>query len=220
MRNIALGVLAILLGLSACEGGCGDPAPQQAPSSEGGQTTSGGSSGGGGSATIPLTPRDKKRDTTLAQATPGSGTEPDSVSAKPPATPKGPAEAKAPEVKKLPGVVEAVPADFGAKVLKNASPVLVVFVTPTCKACASVEFALSSLAAEYPKTAFVKLDLTRPGGYELLPTGLRRLPLPAFAFYQDGMPSSIRQGLPVPADSSSRLKAWLKKVIEGRDARL
>lgn len=207
--KLAAALLGLVLCFSACEGGCGEAPPAAAPA-EGGQTVSGASSGGGGGGSeIPLTPRNRE-DQTLAP----TKTKPAGVKA---AAPQ-PAPATTGQAT---GLTDLRPADFDRTVLQNVKPVLVLYVTPSCRPCSQVEFALSGLAPEYAgKVAFARVDVNQPGAIERLPSGLRRLPLPAFAFYQDGSPTNIRQGLPVAGDASTHLKNWLRRVIEGRDVRL
>lgn len=216
--KIAAGLLALVLSFSAC-GECGE-APQSAPQEGSGQTVSGGSTGGGGGDTaIPLNPR-KKTDDPLAPPK----QEPAAIKAA--GDVRGVAQAaaaapKAGETRKLAAVSDVLPSEFDRVVLKSKTPVLVVYVTSSCRPCAQVEFQLGTLASDYAgKVAFARLDLNQSGAYELLPAGLRRLPLPAFAFYQDGSPLNIRQGMPVAGDASTHLKNWLKRVIDGRDVRL
>ncbi len=205
--RITAALLGLVLCFSACEGGCGEAPATTAPES-GGQTVSG-TTGGGGRRRDPLAPR-QRGDQTLAPAK----TEAEGVKA---AAPQ-PAPATAAQATTL---ADLRPADFDRTVLKNTKPVLVLYVTPSCRPCSQVEFALSGLTPEYAgKVSFARVDLNQPGAFELLPAGLRRLPLPAFAFYQDGSPTNIRQGLPVAGDASTHLKNWLRRIIEGRDVRL
>lgn len=214
MRLLAALPAAVLI-LSAC-GECGEAPPTSAPQSSG-QTVSGGGGGGGGGGVIPLNPR-KKKGEDFAPSAP----QPSAVAAA--GDVKGAAQkpssaAAAPE--RPAAVTDVLPADFDKTVLKSELPVLVLYGTASCRPCAQVEFQLGGLASQYAgKVAFARLDLTAPGAYELLPSGLRRLPLPAFAFYRDGSPLNIRQGLPVAPDASAHLKKWLKTVIDGRDVRL
>jgi thioredoxin 1 len=224
--RIAAALLLAVMCFSACEGGCGEPAPEKAPSDGGGQTVSGTSSGGGGGDAIPLTGRKKGADDNPLAA---PKAEPAAIRAASdvqnsrvqPAANPGPASAAAPGASRLAAVTDVMPADFDKTVLKSPKPVLMLYLTASCRACSSVEFALGNLAKEYQgKVTFARMDLNRPGAYELLPSGLRRLPLPAMAFYQDGSPLNIRQNIPVPADSSSLLSQWLRRVVDGRDVRL
>ncbi|MDX6768968.1 MAG: thioredoxin family protein [Elusimicrobiota bacterium] len=210
--RVTAALLGLVLCFSACEGGCGEAAPAAAPESSG-QTVSGNTGGGSSSGSeIPLNPRGEQ---TFAPAK----AETDATRAAAP--PAAPAPAPAAASGQATTLAALNPADFDRAVIKSAKPVLVLFVTSSCRPCAQVEFALSGLAPDYAaKVSFARVDLNQAGAMELLPAGLRRLPLPAFAFYQDGTPLNVRQGLPVAGDASTHLKNWLKRVIEGRDVRL
>ena len=217
MRRLAP-ILAVVVCISAC-GECGEAPPETSKQGEG-QTVSGGSTGGGGGGDpTPLNTGGKKKDETFA---PPKSESPTAAvgEAQQKVAPANPA-AKPADPKQLMGVPSVSAADFDKQVLKSKLPVLVVFGTESCKACSQVEFQLSTLAQENAtKVAFARVDLNAAGTMALLPAGLRRLPLPAFAFYQDGSPLNIRQGLPVASDASTHLKNWLKRVIDGRDVRL
>lgn len=219
MRRLAP-ILAVVVCISAC-GECGEAPPETSKQSEG-QTVSGGSTGGGGGGEPPQLgagDRGKKKDEPFAPPKTESPTTAVGEAQKK-VTAVNPAATTA-DPKQLMGVPSVSAADFDKQVLKSKLPVLVVFGTESCKACSQVEFQLSTLAQENAtKVAFARVDLNAAGTMALLPAGLRRLPLPAFAFYQDGSPLNIRQGLPVASDASTHLKNWLKRVIDGRDVRL
>lgn len=221
--RIAAALLLLVLSFSACEGGCGET-PKESGSSQGsGQTVSGGSTGGGGGDAIPLTGNRRKA---AAGDNPLEAPKQETQAIRAAAdvqNPKvqGPASATPPQPAVLAAVQEVLPADFDRVVLRGEKPVLLVYGTTSCRPCSSVEFQLGRLAKDFDgKVVFARMDLNKPGAYELMAPGLRRLPLPAFVFYQGGSPLNIRQGLPVPHDSSSLLGQWLRRVVEGRDVRL
>lgn len=231
--RLAAALLALVLCFSACEGGCGEAPADSGSSSGSGQTVSGNSGGGGGGdSAIPLTggrrQAGKKEGDDNPLAAPKPETAPiraagDVEKSRPSASgaPDAPAGSGPGAVTALAAVRDVTPADFEAAVLKSKEPVLVLYLTSSCRPCAHVEFALGVMAKDYAgKVAFARMDLNREGATLLLPPGLRRLPLPAMAFYQGGSPLNIRQGIPVPTDSSSQLRGWLKRVADGRDVRL
>lgn len=228
---LVAGLLGLVLSFSACEGGCGESPSSGGSSDSNGQTVSGntGGGGGGGDAAIPLGGARKRGEGDNPLAPPKAETQAISAAREAPGarvqapagTNTGPASVTTPQVDKLAAVQEVMPGDFERIVLRNPKPVLVLYLTSSCRPCAQVEFAMGKLAKDYDgKVSLTRMDLNRPGAYELLPAGLRRLPLPALAFYQDGSPLNIRQNIPVPPDSSSQLSAWLRRVIDGRDVRL
>jgi thiol-disulfide isomerase/thioredoxin len=230
--RIAAALLLLVLSFSACEGGCGE-APKEAGSGQGsGQTVSGGSTGGGGGDAIPLTGGARRKaagDNPLEAPKPetqairaAADVQNPRVQGQPGVTgTAGPAAATPGQPAQLSAVQEVLPADFDRIVLRGEKPVLLVYGTSSCRPCSSVEFQLGRLAKDYDgKVVFARMDLNKPGAYELMAPGLRRLPLPAFVFYQGGSPLNIRQGLPVPHDSSSLLGQWLRRVVDGRDVRL
>lgn len=212
-RSAAL--LAAVLAASGC-GECGE-APASSSSEGSGQTVSGtSSSGGGGGDVIPLTPRDKKKDDTFAPPKPEAPSATVGDATRRAAT----APAGGADTSTLPHIA---PADFDKSVKQSKVPVLVIYRTSSCRPCGQVAYEMSQLAPEYAgKVNMLSIDLNATGATALLPTGLRRLPVPAFAFYQDGSPLNIRQGLPITVawESRSQVKAWLKRVIDGRDVRL
>jgi thioredoxin 1 len=229
--RIAAALLLLVLSFSACEGGCGE-APKESGSAQGsGQTVSGGSTGGGGGDAIPL--RGGQRPNNAAPDNPLEAPKPETSAIRAAADVQNPRVQNQPGVSgtagaapaqpaQLAAVQEVLPADFERLVLRGEKPVLLVYGTSSCRPCSSVEFQLGRLAKDYEgKVVFARMDLNKPGAYELLAPGLRRLPLPSFAFYQGGSPLNIRQGpLPVPHDSSSLLSQWLRRVVDGRDVRL
>lgn len=230
--KVAAALLVIVLCFSACEGGCGE-APKESGSGQGsGQTVSGGSSGGGGGDAIPMTGAPRRREKG-ADENPLAAPKPENAPIKAAAdvagarvqnqgvsgtaSPAAPADGRVVSA----AVLDVSPADFDRLVVKNAKPVLMLYLTSSCRPCTKVEFELASMAQAYEgKVVFARMDLNQTGATTLLPPGLRRLPLPALAFYQDGSPLNIRQNIPVPPDSSSLLKNWLKRVVDGRDVRL
>lgn len=232
--RIAAALLLLVLSFSACEGGCGET-PKESGSSQGsGQTVSGGSTGGGGGDPTPLG-RDRNKAAPNKNNNPLEAPQPETQAIRAAAdvqNPRvqgqpgvngtaGPASAAAPQPGQLAAVQEVLPADFERLVVKSPKPLLLVYGTSSCRPCSSVEFQLGRLAKDFDgKVVFARMDLNKPGAYELMAPGLRRLPLPAFVFYQGGSPLNIRQGLPVPHDSSSLLGQWLRRVVEGRDVRL
>lgn len=227
--RIAAALLLLVLSFSACEGGCGEAPKESGSASGSGQTVSGGSTGGGGGDAIPLTGNRRKaaagdnpleapkQETQAIRA--AADVQNPRVQGQPGQT--GPASATPAQPAQLSAVQEVAPADFDRLVLRGEKPVLLVYGTSSCRPCSSVEFQLGRLAKDYDgKVVFARMDLNKPGAYELMAPGLRRLPLPAFVFYQGGSPLNIRQGLPVPHDSSSLLGQWLRRVVDGRDVRL
>ncbi len=223
MRPAALS--AVILAFAAASfsgcGECGEAPPTRAPEGNA-QTVSGTSPGGSSGEAIPLPGRNETFAKPKAET--GAITAASDVKGR---TPAGAHAASTSTVagtldpKKLAAVTDVGPADFDKEVLKSKVPVLVLYGTASCRPCAQVEFQLGTLASDYAgKVKFTRIDIGTSEAHQLLPPGLRRLPLPAFAFYQDGSPLNIRQGLPVAAEASSRLKKWLKTVIDGRDVRL
>lgn len=228
----AAALLVVVLSFSACEGGCGE-APKDSGAAQGsGQTVSGGSTGGGGGDAIPLTGGQRRQQ--KADENPLAAPKPETAPIKAAADVAGArvpnagvSGTAAPAASATAGrvvsaaVMDVSPGDFERLVVRNPKPVLMVYVTSSCRPCSKVEFELASMAQNYEgKVVFGRMDLNQSGATTLLPPGLRRLPLPALAFYQDGSPLNIRQNIPVPSDSSSLLKDWLKRVVDGRDVRL
>jgi hypothetical protein len=202
--------------LGACEGsGCGE-APDEKQSKPGVGAAGGKSSGGG--------------DVSLGQNTQNAINAPLKDDTPAPKSPRirtsSPVGAVFADVDK---------AGYEAKVVKALGAVLVVSHTPGCRHWAQVRAALQGLAADFAgKVAVYLLDVSDPAQAEVLPSGMTALPVPSFAYYEDGQALAQRQGLPFeprvgkhgeprlegPEAYQQRLRSWLREAVASKNFNL
>ncbi|MDD5656923.1 MAG: thioredoxin family protein [Elusimicrobia bacterium] len=213
LRLSVAGLLLAALAQTGCSGGCGE-AP--APESDKTISTSGGSSGGGGSSgravgfgKKPARPAKAGAEKTAAKD-----------AAKAPAAPTGPV------------FEELGAASYPEKVIKASAAVLVVGYTPACAACREAMPAFQKLSQDAAgKVAVYRLNLYDAQALRQLPAGITASPLPALAYYENGLALAQRQGLPFarrksgdrlenPADYEARLRRWLGQALELKNLNL
>jgi hypothetical protein len=205
-----LAAAALSLCLGACEGsGCGEPPKEQAKPASG---ASGGKTSGGG-------------DVGIGQNTQNAINAPLTESAAA-TTAQNPGGAS-------PGAVFADVdlATYEPKVTKAPGAALVVSYTPSCRNWRDLQAALELFSQDMAgRVPVYRLNVTDPERAALLPSGMTRLPVPGFAYYEGGQALGQRQGLPFdrrtsksgkpsedPAEYQQRLRLWLRGAVASKN---
>jgi len=123
---------------------------------------------------------------------------------------------------------------YEPKVIKALGAVLVVSYTPGCKHWNDMLAALKGLSEDLAgKVAVYRLDVSDPEQAAVLPSGMTRLPVPGFAYYESGQALGQRQGLPFerrakkrgepredPEQYQQRLRLWLRDAVAAKNFNL
>lgn len=208
------------MSFGACEeSGCGEP-PKPEKSSTSVSGASGASSGGGGGGAVAVGER--------AQQVINGPLRKEKDSAIPRAQTARPEANTAVSTAAVFSVVNK--AAYERTVVKAPGKVLVVSYTPTCKGWKDVQAALQGLSEDLAgKVAVYRLDVSDPDQATVLPSGMTRLPVPGFAYYESGVSLSQRQGLPFdrrigkggePIEDAQqyqdRLRRWLREAVAAK----
>ena len=213
-----LAMAGLALSLGACGGaGCGDtPQPKRST-----PTTSGTAGKASGSGEVAL----GKNSQEAINAPLRRDAAPQERSSHPEAKPAAPTGADFADMNK---------ALYESKVIKVMSGVLVVSYTPGCKGWSDMQAALKGLSEDLAgRVAVYRLDVSDPDQATVLPSGMTRLPVPGFAYYESGQALAQRQGLPFdrrlgaggePLEDSrqyqDRLRRWLRDAVAAKNFNL
>ena len=213
-----LGIAGMALAFNACEGGCGEPAKELPAKASGVSGSSGHASGSG--------------ELSLGRNTQNAINAPIRRETLP--------QARAPRPEALPAPqAGAVFADvnrtlYEPKVIKALGGVLVVSYTPGCQHWSDMMAALKGLSEDLAgKVAVYRLDVSDPEQAAVLPSGMTRLPVPGFAYYESGQALGQRQGFPFerrvgkggeplegPEQYQQRLRLWLRDAVAAKNFNL